>query len=208
MKYTSQPIFRNNLNEVVKALNRDPKDFVSINFSDNDLEVQFLDSKYNVRELHACVEDFCVSEFREDLISSKLLETTNHMVEIKYLCLMAKLFGEEYIEEYDRWARRLKNADNDVLISALREHDRATARLRAKQIEIQKLELTLAKRKKSGTKKNINSLEEIHKSQREKLSNVRGLDRLNLWRTITYKRDFDFHCRMQNVSMMRAKLKI
>lgn len=112
MKYTSRPEFKKELSKVAEFLRLDTSIYTKIVFEDDDLKAQGFDSNRNLCEIHACVEDFRIFEFRKDLITSKTLEPTCHAIEMKYLCFMAQLFGEEYIDDYSRWTCRLYNEAN------------------------------------------------------------------------------------------------
>ncbi len=208
MKYTSRPEFKKELSKVAEFLRLDTSIFTKIAFEDDDLKAQGFDSNWNPCEIHACVEDFRIFEFRKDLISSKTFELTSHTIEVKYLCFMAELFGEEYIDDYFKWMWRLYHEDNQRLHDDLQEHDRKTKRMRENYDDVTRLGITLARRDKRSSKETISKVKEHYAEKRQELLRVRQLDRHNLWRMITFERDLNFRYRSQNISMMKAKLKI
>ena len=208
MKYTSRPEFKKELSKVAEFLRLDTSIYTKIVFEDDDLKAQGFDSNRNLCEIHACVEDFRIFEFRKDLITSKTLEPTCHAIEMKYLCFMAQLFGEEYIDDYSRWTRRLYNEANQRLHEELQKHDKKTKKIRDNYDDITRVKIILAKRAKGYSKETINCIKEYCAEKRQELLRVRQLDRHNLWRMITFERDLKFEYRKQNVSMMRSKLKI
>lgn len=208
MKYTSRPEFKEELSKVAEFLRLDTSIYTKIVFEDDDLKAQGFDSNRNLCEIHACVEDFRIFEFRKDLITSKTLEPTCHAIEMKYLCFMAQLFGEEYIDDYSRWTRRLYNEANQRLHEELQKHDKKAKKIRDNYDDITRVKIILAKRAKGYSKETINCIKEYCAEKRQELLRVRQQDRHNLWRMITFERDLKFEYRKQNVSMMRAKLKI
>ena len=208
MKYTSRPEFNKELSKVAEFLRLDTSIYTQIVFEDDDLKAQGFDNNRNLCEIHACVEDFRIFEFRKDLISSKTFELTSHTIEVKYLCFMAELFGEEYIEDYSKWMWRLYHEDNQRLHDDLQEHDRKTKRMRENYDDVTRLGIILARRDKRSSKETISKVKEHYAEERQELLRVRQLDRHNLWRMITFERDLNFRYRSQNISMMKAKLKI
>ena len=208
MKYTSRPEFKEGLSKVAEFLRLDTSIYTKIVFEDDDLKAQGFDSNRNPCEIHACVEDFRIFEFRKDLISSKTFELTSHTIEVKYLCFMAELFGEEYVDDYFKWMWRLYHEDNQRLHDDLQEHDRKTKRMRDNYDDVTRLGITLARRDKRSSKETISKVKEHYSEKRQELLRVRQLDRHNLWRMITFERDLNFRYRSQNISMMKAKLKI
>lgn len=208
MKYTSRPEFKKELSKVAEFLRLDTSIFTQIVFEDDDLKAQGFDSNRNPCEIHACVEDFRIFEFRKDLISSKTFELTSHIIEVKYLCFMAELFGEEYIDDYFKWMWRLYHEDNQRLHDDLQEHDKKTKRMRDNYDDVTRLGITLARRDKRSSKETISKVKEHYAEKRQELLGVRQQDRYNLWRMITFERDLNFRYRSQNISMMKAKLKI
>lgn len=208
MKYTSRPEFKKELSKVAEFLRLDTSIYTQIVFEDDDLKAQGFDSNRNLCEIHACVEDFRIFEFRKDLISSKTFELTSHTIEVKYLCFMAELFGEEYIDDYFKWMWRLYHEDNQRLHDDLQEHDRKTKRMRENYDDVTRLGIILARRDKKSSKETISKVKEHYAEERQELLRVRHQDRSNLWRMITFERDLKFRYRSQNISMMKAKLKI
>ena len=208
MKYTSRPEFKKELSKVAEFLRLDTSIYTKIVFEDDDLKAQGFDSNRNLCEIHACVEDFRIFEFRKDLISSKTFELTSHTIEVKYLCFMAELFGEEYIDDYFKWMWRLYHEDNQRLHDDLQEHDRKTKRMRENYDDVTRLGIILARRDKKSSKETISKVKEYYAEERQELLRVRHQDRSNLWRMITFERDLKFRYRRQNISMMKAKLKI
>ena len=208
MKYTSRPEFKKELSKVAEFLRLDTSIYTQIVFEDDDLKAQGFDSNRNLCEIHACVEDFRIFEFRKDLISSKTLEPTSHTIEVKYLCFMAELFGEEYIDDYFKWMWRLYHEDNKRLHDDLQKHDKKTKRMRDNYDDVTRLGIILAKRDKRSSKETISKVKEHYAEKRQELLGVRHQDRSNLWRMITFERDLNFRYRSQNISMMKAKLKI
>ena len=208
MKYTSRPEFKEELSKVAEFLRLDTSIYTQIVFEDDDLKAQGFDSNRNLCEIHACVEDFRIFEFRKDLISSKTFELTSHTIEVKYLCFMAELFGEEYIDDYFKWMWRLYHEDNQRLHDDLQEHDRKTKRMRENYDDVTRLGIILARRDKKSSKETISKVKEYYAEERQELLRVRHQDRSNLWRMITFERDLKFRYRRQNISMMKAKLKI
>lgn len=208
MKYTSRPEFKKELSKVAEFLRLDTSIYTQIAFEDDDLKAQGFDSNRNPCEIHACVEDFRIFEFRKDLISSKTFELTSHTIEVKYLCFMAELFGEEYVDDYFKWMWRLYHEDNQRLHDDLQEHDRKTKRMRDNYDDVTRLGIILAKRDKRSSKDTISKVKEHYAEKRQELLGVRQQDRYNLWRMITFERDLNFRYRSQNISMMKARLKI
>ena len=65
MKYTSRPEFKEELSKVAEFLRLDTSIYTKIVFEDDDLKAQGFDSNRNLCEIHACVEDFRIFEFRK-----------------------------------------------------------------------------------------------------------------------------------------------